>query len=46
MSPKDDYRLLVVDNLKNAKELKLVVRTLALPGSWTRFYWYDPTFYR
>jgi len=46
MAPTDDYRLLAVDGLAGAKELRLVVRPLALPGGCTHVHFFDPTFHR
>ena len=46
MGPKDDLRLLVVRGLRGAKELRLVGRTLNLPGDCLHVFWFDPQFYK
>ncbi len=46
MGPKDEFRLLVVGGLEKAKELKLVARTLRLPGDYLHVFWFDPTLRR
>ncbi len=46
MGPADDFRLLAVEGLAGARELRLVARPLALPGNCTHVHFFDPTFYR
>jgi hypothetical protein len=46
MGPKDDFRLLVVDGLAKARQLRLVARPTRLPGYALHVFWFDPTFYK
>ena len=46
VAPADDFRLITVEGLAQAKELRLVVRPVVLPGAPLTGYWLDPTFYR
>jgi len=46
MGPKDDFRLLVVENLAGAKELRLVARPPQLPGYALHVFWFDPAFHK
>ena len=46
MGPKDDFRLLVVNDLKNAKELRLVARSPGLPTYPLNLVWCDPTLWK
>jgi hypothetical protein len=46
MAPGDDFRLLVVDGLEGAKELRLVVRPLKLPSYPLNVFWFDPAFHK
>ena len=46
MGPKDDFRLLVVSGLENAKELRLVARSPGLPTYPLNLVWCDPTLWK
>ena len=46
MWPKDDSRLLVVGDLANAKELRLVARSPGLPVYPLNLAWFDPTLWK
>jgi hypothetical protein len=46
MGPKDDFRLIAVDGLCDARELRLVARPVVLPGSPITVYWCDPVFHK
>jgi hypothetical protein len=46
MGPKDGFRLLAVSNLKNAKQLRFVVRTMKLPPYTLAVVFFNPTFYK
>jgi len=46
MGPKDPFRLMVVDGLAGAKQLKLVARPLRLPGHALHAFWFDPAFHK
>jgi len=46
MGPKDAFRLLVVNGLKNARELRLVARSPGLPTYPLNLVWCDPTLWK
>ncbi len=46
MAPTDDFRLLAVDALAGAKEMRLVVRPLKLPSYPLNVFWFDPAFHK
>jgi len=46
MKPTDPFRLLVVDGLGGASEMRLVVRPLTLPSYPLNVFWFDPAFYK
>ena len=46
MGTKDPFRLLVVNELKNAKELRLVARSPSLPTYPLNLVWCDPTLWK
>jgi hypothetical protein len=46
VGPKDGFRLIVQDGLKDAKKLRLVVRPKNLPGDALHVFWFEPMFYK
>ena len=46
MKPTDPFRLLVVDGLAAAREMRLVVRPLKLPSYPLNVFWFDPAFHK
>jgi len=46
MKPTDPFRLLVVDGLAKASEMRLVVRPVTLPSYPLNVFWFDPTFWK
>jgi len=46
MGPKDDFRLLAVDGLAGARELRLVARPLKLPSYPLNVFWFDASFHQ
>ena len=45
MAPTDPFRLMVVDGLAGAREMRLVVRPLKLPSYPLNVFWFNPAFH-